>query len=64
MLLVPKLIEQRLADLEAEAERLRIKVDRFSLEKHWREEIVGTFANNPEYNEAMPLGREYRMLNG
>jgi hypothetical protein len=28
--------------------------------KPWWEKIVGTFVNNPAYDEAMQLGREYR----
>lgn len=29
-------------------------------ETPWWERIVGTFRDNPEYDEAMRLGREYR----
>jgi hypothetical protein len=60
MLLMPKLMEQRLADLEAEVKRLKIKVDQSSPDQPWWEEIAGTFADNPDYDEAMRLGREYR----
>jgi hypothetical protein len=60
MTLMPKLLEQRLADLEAEVERLKIKVDKPSPDKPWWEEIAGTFADSPDYEEAMRLGREYR----
>jgi hypothetical protein len=61
---MPELMAQRLADLEAEVERLKIKVDQSLLGRPWWEEIVGTFADNPDYDEAMRLGREYRMMNG
>jgi hypothetical protein len=55
-----ELMEQRLADLEAEVARLKVKVDQPGVTKPWWEEIVGTFADNPDYEEAMRLGREYR----
>lgn len=29
-------------------------------QKRWWREIAGTFANNPDFEEAMRLGREYR----
>jgi hypothetical protein len=55
-----ELMEQRLADLEAEVARLKVKVDQPGATRPWWEEIVGTFADNPDYEEAMRLGREYR----
>jgi hypothetical protein len=64
MTLMPELLEQPLADLEAAVERLKIKVDQPSPDQPWWEEIAGTFADNPDYEEAMRLGREYRMMNG
>jgi hypothetical protein len=60
MLFMPKLLEERLADLEAEVERLKHKVDQATAPQPWWEQIVGTFADNPDYDEAMHLGREYR----
>lgn len=60
MLFVPKLIEKRLADLEAEVERLKRKVDQGAVTQPWWEQIVGTFADSPDYDEAMRLGREDR----
>jgi hypothetical protein len=60
MPLMPELMEKRLADLEAEVARLKVKVDQAGVTKPWWEEIVGTFADNPDYEEAMRLGREYR----
>lgn len=54
-------IEERLAILEAEVARLKRKVYTApSQDSPWWEKIAGTFANNPAYDEAMQLGREYR----
>jgi hypothetical protein len=53
-------LEERVALLEAEVTRLKHKVDRNVPVRPWWEQIVGTFADNPAYDEAMQLGREYR----
>ncbi len=54
-------IETRLATLEAEVARLKLKID-VSQEKAvpWWDRIAGSFANDPVYEEAMRLGRQYR----
>jgi len=57
---MPKQLEERVADLEAEVTRLKNKIENNSSSKPWWEQIVGTFADNPAYDEAMNLGREYR----
>ena len=56
-------LEERVTALETEMERLRR--DRSAAptspdEMPWWERIIGTFANDPMYDEAMRLGREYR----
>lgn len=54
-------LEIRLIALEAEVARLKKKVeatDETALP--WWEKISGTFADDPIYDEAMQLGREYR----
>jgi hypothetical protein len=38
--------------------RLKEKIEGNS--KSWTDEIVGAFANDPAFEEAMRLGREYR----
>ncbi len=57
-------LEDRLAFLEAEVARLKVLVEgRSSKRKHeadWLDKIWGSFANDPIYEEAMRLGREYR----
>ncbi len=59
---MPKQLEERVADLEAEVTRLKNKIENNSSSKPWWEQIVGTFADNPAYDEAMNLGHEYRDL--
>jgi hypothetical protein len=51
-------LEDRVAALEAEVARLKKKFDKDS--KPWTEKIEGAFANDPAFEEAMHLGRQYR----
>ena len=51
-------LEKRVAALEAEVARLKQKLEGNS--KSWTDEITGIFANDPAFEEAMRLGREYR----
>jgi len=54
-------LEKRLVALEAEVAALKKKASHTAeLERPWWEEIAGTFANDPIYDEAMRLGRQYR----
>ena len=54
-------LEARLAALEAEVEQFKQKIEAPKPEpKPWWEEIVGAFADDPDFLEAMRLGREYR----
>lgn len=54
-------IEARLAALEAEVEQLKQKIAGPKPEpKPWWEGIIGAFAGDPDFLEAMRLGREYR----
>lgn len=55
-------IEKRLEILEAEVASLKSKVEekKDKGENQWWNEIAGTFADDPIYDEAMRLGREYR----
>lgn len=54
-------IELRVAALEAEVSQLKQRLDTVTQPaKPWWQEIYGTFANDPLYEEAMRLGREYR----
>lgn len=51
-------IELRLATLEAEVSRLKQKLE--ASRPHWVDEVYGAFADDPDFLEAMRLGREYR----
>lgn len=57
---MPEQLEERVAYLEAEVARLKNKVENGVSSKPWWEQIVGAFADNSAYDEAMRLGREYR----
>lgn len=57
---MPEQLEERVAYLEAEVARLKNKVENGKASKPWWEQIVGAFADNLAYDEAMQLGREYR----
>ena len=57
---MPEQLEERVAYLEAEVARLKNKVENGEPSKPWWEQIVGAFADNSAYDEAMRLGREYR----
>jgi hypothetical protein len=52
-------IEARLFALETEVARLKAQ-QQTSVETPWWEEILGSFANDQAYDEAMQLGRLYR----
>jgi hypothetical protein len=54
-------LEERVAALEAEVAELKQSVvGTRETPKPWWEKIWGTFKDDPEYEEAMRLGREYR----
>jgi hypothetical protein len=57
---MPAQLEERVAHLEAEVARLKNKVENDSFSCPWWEKIAGTFSDNPAYDEAMQLGREFR----
>jgi hypothetical protein len=57
---MPEQLEERVILLEAEVARLKRKVESASSPTPWWEKIVGTFADNSSYDEAMQLGRKYR----
>ena len=54
-------LQQRVAALEAEVARLKARIDAKERSGDpWLEKVWGSFANDPAYEEAMRLGREYR----
>jgi hypothetical protein len=54
-------LKQRVEALEEEVARLKAKVEGNTGDSEpWWQKIAGTFANDPIYEEAMRLGREWR----
>ena len=53
-------LEKRVAALEEELARLKSQVERTDASKPWWEWIAGTFQDDPVYEKAMKLGRQYR----
>ncbi len=54
-------IELRVAALEAKVEELQRHLKAVAPNtRPWWEQIVGAFADDPAFEEAMRLGREYR----
>jgi hypothetical protein len=56
----PVSLARRLAKLEAEVAKLNARLDAIEKAPKWWERIAGTFRNDPVYEEAMRLGRQYR----
>jgi hypothetical protein len=52
-------VEDRLAALEAEVAQLKLRLNGGNEEQTWKR-VIGTFANDPAYDKAMKIGREYR----
>jgi hypothetical protein len=55
---VAQQIELRLATLEAEVTLLKQRLA--EPKQHWVDKVYGAFADDPDFLEAMRLGREYR----
>jgi hypothetical protein len=54
-------LESRVAALEAKVEQLQRRLEAVIPDaKPWWEHVVGAFADDPAFEEAMRLGREYR----
>jgi len=54
-------LESRVVLLETKVEQLQRKLEAVAPEaKPWWEPIVGAFADDPAFEEAMRLGRKYR----
>jgi len=55
-------VEKRISVLENELALLKQEIEKIKKPKEaWWKEIAGTFADDPIYDEAMRLGREYRL---
>ncbi len=54
-------LEERVGALEQEVARLKRRVEEADLPgKAWWDRVLGAFADNSVFDEAMQLGREYR----
>jgi hypothetical protein len=53
-------LEKRVAELEARLDAVQKRLAALDDKKPWWERIAGSFRNDPIYEEAMRLGREYR----
>src|SRR5438094_316178 len=53
-------LEKRVADLETQLTTLKNRLDAIDQSKPWWERIAGSFRDDPIYEKAMRLGREYR----
>lgn len=53
-------VEKRLVALEHEVEKLKARVNGGDAKGPWWEELFGKYANDPAFEEAMRLGRQYR----
>jgi len=54
-------LQARMAALEAEVALLKQRLDGpAETRKHWVDEAYGAFAGDPDFLEAMRLGRKYR----
>lgn len=62
MTMAQKNVDERMSSLEKEVESLKEKVERLERkELPWWKQMIGTFADDPAHEEAMRLGREYRV---
>jgi len=57
----PSKVEERLSKLEAEVMQLKLSLlNSTKTVEPWWEKIVGVFADDPSFEEAIAIGREYR----
>ena len=53
-------LEQRVAVLESELARLKQTVGHVQKPRNWIAGLVGSFKNDPEFDEIVELGAQYR----
>lgn len=54
-------LETRIRNLENEVASLKTRVEQNAQPRAWWDKIAGTFKDNAAHEEAMRLGREYRL---
>jgi len=57
-------LESRVSELEATVKRLESALGKQSKPKSGIRSMIGTFANRPEFEEVIRLGREWRKAQG
>jgi hypothetical protein len=59
--MAPRTLKNRVAVLETQVADLKSRLEKVGpQDTSWVNQIWGTFANDPMYEEAMRLGRQYR----
>jgi hypothetical protein len=58
---MPRTLEKRVADLEKQIEQLRRQQNGPSDPRAWVDDLYGKFAGDPIFEQAMKLGRDYRI---
>jgi hypothetical protein len=53
-------LKDRVATLETEVAQLKAKLEGSASKEPWWHQIWGSFADDPAFQEAMHLGRQYR----
>ena len=57
---MPTTIEDRVSAIEKELAKLRLQVAEKRTKLGWLDHFDGSFENDPDFEEAMQLGREWR----
>lgn len=60
MTTTPTQLEERVALLEDEVAQLKGAMQSSRSTEKWWHKLTGKYADNPDFEEAMRLGREYR----
>lgn len=53
-------LEQRVAAVEKELAKLKLRVESPPTATSWIDQLAGTFKDDPEFEEIVKLGREFR----
>jgi len=59
-MLEQRTVEERLTALEKELRELKQQVSLQKDQRSWIEKIAGTFKDDPDFDEIVRLGREFR----